>query len=976
VSASAATPPGTYLLAIAAAGPASTRQTNVRLNVQPSARAASLPLNVSRSPGFTTLAGAPRIDSGGTIHLVYDDDTLNVTGNDVFYRRSTDRGLTWSTPLKVSTSSASAGSGVLALDSAGNPYAAYTSQNGATGEIWVTRSTDRGATFQPPIRVSVAGRNADLAAIAVDANRNVVVAFFDQDPTSGLLAVNAVRSADGGATFGTMQPLLNENSINPIQPPSLAFDSKGVAYLAWTTSALTSGPVSTCRMAIAPGGTTFSVRMTVSDTGVDAFAPRVAVDKSDAVYVTFYNRYATTNGLNREVMVQKSTDGGATFSAPVNVSNDGGQSTFPFLVPDTRGGVSVVWQDDSGNDQGDAFYAHSADGGKTFGAPVNLSATPGVSTNPAGAVDALGNLLVMWTDDSTANTEVFSAWAPTGDSAPAAAIAPLPGGNTFDAGAPMGFVANVTQVDPNDPTTVSWDFGDGTSGSGTPVPHAYGAPGSYVVTLKVRDALGLVSTATLIVTVRTPAFTGGPEQLLPVVLDTVGAGGTHYTTELTLGSKAAVPVTVLLQYTASAGPGSGYARITLAPGELRVIPDAIAFLRASALAIPNDGSAQIGTLRVLFQGASSPSDVFVGGRTSTPGAGGTFGLFYTGAATTTTTATIFGLQQNAAQRSNLALVNAGADPVTLRVQLQGPSGEALSSPADQTLAGFGWTQLNQPLLGLAASGRAIVTRVTGAGSFTAYGVLNDAVTSDGSFVPPQVPGDATGADRLVPIVLTTAGYRSELTLTNFTSQPLALTLTYTGSPQLSAAGTGSAPFTLQPGEQLIQADAMTFLRNLGLPIPTGSVGGSLLVRAPNGTPASSLAAGARTFTNAAGGGTFGLFYPGLTLGESATVSATVNGLQQNDGQRSNLAIVNRGDASDTIALRVTYYGADGTALSNPDTATLAPGEWRQFNGPLASRGATAGFAKIERLSGSSRWAAYGVLNDQHNSDGSYIPMSR
>ena len=102
----------------------------------------------------------------------------------------------------------------------------------------------------------------------------------------------------------------------------------------------------------------------------------------------------------------------------------------------------------------------------------------------------------------------------------------------------------------------------------------------------------------------------------------------------------------------------------------------------------------------------------------------------------------------------------------------------------------------------------------------------------------------------------------------------------------------------------------------------------------------------------------------------------MNGLQQNDVQRSNLAVVNRGDAGDSITLRVTYYGADGSVLSNPDTATLAPGEWRQFNRPLASRGAAAGFAKVERLSGSSRWAAYGVLNDQHNSDGSYIPMSR
>ncbi len=466
-----------------------------------------------------------------------------------------------------------------------------------------------------------------------------------------------------------------------------------------------------------------------------------------------------------------------------------------------------------------------------------------------------------------------------------------------------------------------------------------------------------------------------PELFLPVVLDVLGEGGAHYTTELTVSSRAAAATTVRFQYTASAGGGSGEASVVLLPGETRVIADAIEFLRGQGLQIPADGT-RIGTLRAVFSGGAAAADVFLGGRTSTPGAGGTFGLFYTGAVTSTTTATIPGLQQGPAIRSNVAVVNAGPDPIGVRVQIQGSTALLDVAIFDLTLPGWGWTQLNQPLAGLATSGRAIVTRTSGASPFSAYGVLNDAVTSDGSFVPPLVPGDPAGADRLVPIVLRAAGYQTEVTFTNLTAEVLQFTVTYTGSPQLSVAGTGSRIFFLSPRSQRI-LDAMALLSLLGLPIPAeGNVGGSLLVKFDPGTPSGAIAVGARTYTTARDGGTFGLFYPGLTSGECATDRAFVNGLQQNATQRSNVAVVNRGDAGDPVALRVTYHGADGAPLPDPDAVTLSPGEWRQFNQPLASRGAAGGYATVERLSGSSRWAAYGVLNDQHNSDGSYIPMSR
>ncbi len=549
---------------------------------------------------------------------------------------------------------------------------------------------------------------------------------------------------------------------------------------------------------------------------------------------------------------------------------------------------------------------------------------------------------------------------------------------TVEAGTPVSFRASGSDPDPGDTITYSWSFGDGSApGAGIAVDHWYGVPGTYTVILTGTDSHGATATATRTVIV-TASTISGASLLLPVVLEAPGNGGSYYTSEVTIASRLQQPVDVLLTYTASTGGGSGFARFSMAPGAQLILPGILGWLRGRGLPIPEGSSARVGTLLVTFSGTSSTDGLFAGARTFTPdplGGAGTFGLFYLAAASSTSSATVFGLQQSSSQRSNLALVNAGSTQVTLRTQLFGPAGQDLGT-VDTPLEAYGWAQRNTPLAGTGVtSGRAVVTRISGSSSFTAYGVLNDAVTSDGSFIPPLLPGDASAAERLVPIVLSASGYTTELTLANLTASPLTLTLVYTASPQLNATGSGSAPVTLGAFEQRIETDAMGFLRRLEIPVPaSGNVGGSLMIRAAGGN-ASSFAAGARTFIGAAGGGTFGLFYTGLSLAESAASVAYVQGLQQNSAQRSNLAVVNRGDAGDAISLRITYFGPDGAPAGSVDAKTLASGEWAQFNQPLGTRGVAAGSAKIEKISGASHFVAYGVLNDQTNSDGSYIPMS-
>ena len=141
------------------------------------------------------------------------------------------------------------------------------------------------------------------------------------------------------------------------------------------------------------------------------------------------------------------------------------------------------------------------------------------------------------------------------------------------------------------------------------------------------------------------------------------------------------------------------------------------------------------------------------------------------------------------------------------------------------------------------------------------------------------------------------------------------------------------PLTLAAGEQRIIPDAMAFLRAGGLAIPSG--GANVAGLAPREGP---LRHAARRPSSPAPGvspgrprapATFGVFYPGLTLAESANGTAWVHGLQQNAAMRSNVAFVNFGDAG-AVTLRVTFFGEAGQALASPEERTLAAGEWRQL----------------------------------------------
>jgi hypothetical protein len=101
-----------------------------------------------------------------------------------------------------------------------------------------------------------------------------------------------------------------------------------------------------------------------------------------------------------EIMLAASHDGGETWGEIVNVSNTPGASTDPRVATSAEDGqyVHVTWQDTPGN--GDIFYARSTNSGDTFATSINLSNTSGRSDDHQLVAEG-SNVYVVWVDYTT-----------------------------------------------------------------------------------------------------------------------------------------------------------------------------------------------------------------------------------------------------------------------------------------------------------------------------------------------------------------------------------------------------------------------------------------------------------------------------------------------------------------------------------------------------------------------------------------------
>ena len=227
----------------------------------------------------------------------------------------------------------------------------------------------------------------------------------------------------------------------------------------------------------------------------------------------------------------------------------------------------------------------------------------------------------------------------------------------------------------------------------------------------------------------------------------------------------------------------------------------------------------------------------------------------------------------------------------------------------------------------------------------------------------------------VPVVLSLGGvnnsfFTSEITLINRGSEEVALSYLYTAHV---GGGSGTASEVIAPGRQKIVPDVFEHLISLGIPVPRHEKRlGTLRMEVP---VSSDVAVLVRTTTNVPDGRA-GLAYLGIPEEEGFEEPVYLCSLRQNRRDRSNVALQNMGAPEEgAITLRTTVFSGNESDVSPRvlGDVSLGPGEFHQYNKVLGVLGSTtSGYVKVERVEGTAPFYAYGVINDQANSDGSFV----
>jgi hypothetical protein len=320
------------------------------------------------------------------IHVVWED-YRDVPTRQVYYKRSTDGGLSWGPGERLSIHpDHSVTPTIVAMHS--NVHVVwqdYRDHGGAGGDIYYRRSTNNGDWFEPTIRLTnFVSFKYHYDIIVLEDNIHIV---WDDTRSGG--EVYYIHSTDNGTNWSPENLITNPSDLDI--EPKISVSGTNV-FIVWASKR--GGIYEVYFRRSTDNGNTWDPEQKLTSSNINAFNCDITSFDNN-IHITWEDHRTGPSG---EIFYIRSTNFGADWSAETRLTfnaaeiNLNGPSITSFQEK-----VHLTWPDRRNPDP-EIFYLRSIDNGDNWESEELLSSLP--VTSWFSKVSAFeGNVFVVWSDD-------------------------------------------------------------------------------------------------------------------------------------------------------------------------------------------------------------------------------------------------------------------------------------------------------------------------------------------------------------------------------------------------------------------------------------------------------------------------------------------------------------------------------------------------------------------------------------------------
>jgi len=337
------------------------------------------------------------------IHLVYSE--FSPGNGEIFFRKSTDTGTTWSSPKRLTWTSGTSDYPSISVDMDNHIHVAWHDNTSGEYQIYYKKSTDGGSTWTAMKRLSWTGGlsvNPDLLARPVELSNGSWIVGLHITWASYVDYNDEVFHKSGYDWLGTWtDPVTKRVTWNSgtSRLPRIAVDSESRLHLVWQDSSPGNYEIYYAR-SVNGGGSWDKERLTWSDGSSEH--PTIATDPADNIYVAWDD----DKSGNAELYF-KNNDAHSPWPLTKRLTWTDGDSGWPCIIAPIIMQPNIVWREYVQADA-EIYHKASTDGGNTWPASTRLTWNDGSSYMPVAQIDSTTqNVHVFWADNMSGDFEIY-----------------------------------------------------------------------------------------------------------------------------------------------------------------------------------------------------------------------------------------------------------------------------------------------------------------------------------------------------------------------------------------------------------------------------------------------------------------------------------------------------------------------------------------------------------------------------------------